>query len=194
MGHSLGGLIPRIYASDNYQKPHAYLRHENFRQGDINRLITIATPHHGSDLPRIAGYLAGVKIGEVALHEWAAAHAGVWAADLLMSTSATAGAAIDQIPESAALRKIGATRVPAHAIAAIAEAPRGTAVEPIVAAIESFLLRPIREDSGKKGPNQLMDSFLEDFRAFREKERHHGLPESARASRYDCDFILELFH
>jgi hypothetical protein len=52
----------------------------------------------------------------------------------------------------------------------VTEAPPGTNVDAITGVIESFLLRPLREDAEPQGPARLMESFLEDFRAFREKE------------------------
>lgn len=52
----------------------------------------------------------------------------------------------------------------------VTEAPPGLAVGAISEAIESFLLRPLREDAETKTPTQLMESFLDDYRAFRERE------------------------
>ena len=43
LGHSMGGLLTRLYT----QTPN-YERSENFNQGDVNRLITLDTPHLGS--------------------------------------------------------------------------------------------------------------------------------------------------
>ena len=48
VGHSLGGVLPRVYSSQEYNPD--YERDENFMEGDINRLITIASTHFGSHL------------------------------------------------------------------------------------------------------------------------------------------------
>jgi len=42
-GHSMGGILTRLYS----QLPN-YERNENFFEGDVNRLITLDTPHLGS--------------------------------------------------------------------------------------------------------------------------------------------------
>ena len=111
IGHSLGGLLARVNASlaynTNYQRP------DNFFQGDINRLITISTPHHGSELPQLLQFLTGkMRQGEnpvsVALREafsWGAWYAGV---------EAKQQALLDLIPTSTALKKIGKTPIPSH--------------------------------------------------------------------------------
>lgn len=43
IGHGIGGLLTRLYIDHS-----SYLRAENFFIGDINRLITVSTPHLGS--------------------------------------------------------------------------------------------------------------------------------------------------
>ena len=41
--HSMGGVLSRIYAArDDYKRP------ENYQRGDINRLVTIDSPHRGA--------------------------------------------------------------------------------------------------------------------------------------------------
>jgi len=44
-GHSMGGLLGRIWAGEAI-----YKRSENFNEGDINKLVTIDSPHFGSVL------------------------------------------------------------------------------------------------------------------------------------------------
>lgn len=44
VAHSMGGLISRHYATKEH-----YRDKRNYQKGDINRLITVATPHKGSD-------------------------------------------------------------------------------------------------------------------------------------------------
>lgn len=52
IGHSMGGLLARIYAGE--ETPEFYKRIDNFRLGDIHKLITIDSPHHGSFLADVA--------------------------------------------------------------------------------------------------------------------------------------------
>jgi len=69
VGHSMGGLITRWYAGIDANK-----RWDNFKDGDINRLITLDTPHFGTNLspllttyaPRRSHILAGDKLVLVA--------------------------------------------------------------------------------------------------------------------------------
>jgi uncharacterized repeat protein (TIGR03803 family) len=49
IGHSMGGLLARLYAGGAFvQAP--YVRPENLGYGDIHKLITLDTPHLGSEL------------------------------------------------------------------------------------------------------------------------------------------------
>jgi pimeloyl-ACP methyl ester carboxylesterase len=52
IAHSMGGVLARIYAEggEKWDGHRQYLRDDNFNQGDINKLITIDTPHSGSFL------------------------------------------------------------------------------------------------------------------------------------------------
>ncbi|MGH9847384.1 MAG: alpha/beta fold hydrolase, partial [Blastocatellia bacterium] len=50
IGHSMGGLVARSRAAS---KAIAYLRKDNYRQGDFHKLITVGTPHHGSPLANL---------------------------------------------------------------------------------------------------------------------------------------------
>ncbi|MDE2503651.1 MAG: alpha/beta fold hydrolase [Burkholderiales bacterium] len=48
VGHSMGGLLTRLYAgSPAFQQP------ENFNKGDVRRLVTLDTPHDGSNLANL---------------------------------------------------------------------------------------------------------------------------------------------
>jgi pimeloyl-ACP methyl ester carboxylesterase len=48
IGHSMGGLLTRLYAgSQNFQRP------DNLNKGDIHRLITLDTPHFGSNFANL---------------------------------------------------------------------------------------------------------------------------------------------
>ncbi len=144
IGHSMGGVLARVYASENYevnpvdrsQRDYIYKREENFLEGDINRLITISSTHHGSDM---AWYLAMLdeesandtlsfiedtlsfalmKTLDNAALVSTFQMGTIW---LLEGIRPDAGAIIDQIPESPALRKIGATKIPAHSIVSVTD-------------------------------------------------------------------------
>lgn len=50
-GHSMGGLLSRVFATDGYPSPSQrthYRRPDNFDRGDIHKLVTVNTPHYGS--------------------------------------------------------------------------------------------------------------------------------------------------
>jgi pimeloyl-ACP methyl ester carboxylesterase len=113
IGHSMGGLLARAYASEKYNA--TYRRPENFQQGDIRRLITICTPHHGSELPDLKDVL---QTAEIDGEKWTA-----WSRRCLYRSALTwflepePGAITDLRPGSAALRDLGATSIPSFAIA-----------------------------------------------------------------------------
>ena len=126
VGHSLGGLIPRLWASDHYNPAQAnepgkgYRRAENFDRGDIHRLITIATTHRGSDVSEFMVELKNHDKKNTVIPLFNAASRVAIFSDWFTGTSDTA-AVKDQFPHypeqpNEALLKIGATKVPAHAI------------------------------------------------------------------------------
>jgi hypothetical protein len=89
-----------------------YRRPDNFYRGDIARLITLCTPHHGSELIRVAvGYRQAW--GRVFQRD-AQVEQAMRLLDLLFSIR-NGGA--DLAPRTAILAAIGPTPVPAHAIA-----------------------------------------------------------------------------
>ncbi|MDT8999723.1 alpha/beta hydrolase [Paucibacter sp. APW11] len=52
MGHSMGGLLTRLYVGgDKFKRP------DNFGQGDIRRLISVDTPHSGSTFGNLVAAL-----------------------------------------------------------------------------------------------------------------------------------------
>ena len=67
VGHSMGGLLARVWASKAYNP--TYRRPENFNQGDIDLLLTLNTPHHGSELVELKDAFLKTEVegeGEVA--------------------------------------------------------------------------------------------------------------------------------
>ena len=119
IGHSMGGVLPRVYASSrgpgirSYETN--YYRRDNFFRGDIHRMISIASTHHGSnlsgflhfveettlttDLPFIEAFVNGSSI----LAAW-------------LGGLGSSGAVRSQFPRSLALQRIGPTPVPSHAV------------------------------------------------------------------------------
>ena len=132
VGNDMGGLLARIYASDTeggYNPD--YRRAQNFMEGDINRLITIATPHLGSHFREFQAFLEdnAWSLPEFSVMDWLSQVAIVfyyWYNDYPV-TQAT----IDQQPpnRSAALARIGATEVPAHAITCTVPFGRGSLLD-----------------------------------------------------------------
>ncbi len=67
VGHSMGGLLARLYVSEQHECPGnetcrgqpdistrtRYRRDDNFQKGDIHKLITLDTPHGGSPLANV---------------------------------------------------------------------------------------------------------------------------------------------
>lgn len=112
IGHSMGGILARVWASEAYNPD--YRRPENYMQGDIDRLLTLNTPHFGSELIELKDALAKAQIeGE----DWLA-----WGRRQIANTALwwfldpERGAVSDLRPGSRALRRIGPTVVPSYAI------------------------------------------------------------------------------
>ncbi len=137
VGHSMGGLLARAYARGKWlpackhcrpmeanPEGHAddgdwYRRSDNFGQGDIHRLITCCTPHHGSHLIKaLMRYIATCnRISDPSRSNQAKSLLRL----IELAYGVSSGAFADQAPGSAALKALGATPVPAHAIACVAD-------------------------------------------------------------------------
>ena len=121
VGHDMGGLLARVYASDHeggYNPD--YKRQENFMEGDINRLVTLATPHYGSEFREFQVFLEEssslVNLPDFTLMTWLYQNALVfyyWSNGLVVTD-----AVVDQVPPpgNGALSRIGETDIPSHAI------------------------------------------------------------------------------
>ncbi|PCJ91586.1 MAG: hypothetical protein COA52_08595 [Hyphomicrobiales bacterium] len=112
VGHSMGGLLARVWASDYYNKE--YRRPENFNQGDIDRLLTLNTPHFGSELMEMKDAISKGNIGEKNWHDWAEGF--LVKTVLWWYFDPERGAVRDLQPGSKALKEIGKTDVPSYAI------------------------------------------------------------------------------
>ncbi|MEZ5716218.1 MAG: anthrax toxin-like adenylyl cyclase domain-containing protein [Paracoccaceae bacterium] len=113
VGHSMGGLLARVWASPGYNAD--YLRPENFHEGDIDRLLTLNTPHHGSELMELKDAFLNADVAGEGWLDWARhqlANTALW-----YYLTPESGAIRDLRPESAALKLIGETKLPVYAIA-----------------------------------------------------------------------------
>ena len=142
VGHSMGGLLTRAYVkgkrleagdrrleeekkkksdlqppASSLQPSSWYLRPDNFRQGDVNRLITMCTPHQGSELVRLL-----LRLGDSAkkLDPKKGGDAEVLLRLFDLAYGVSTGAFTDQELFSPAIAALGPTPVPCHAIACTA--------------------------------------------------------------------------
>lgn len=119
VGHSMGGLLSRCYASETYNPD--YRRPENFNEGDINRLITLNTPHHGSELAHVYDALTKAWVGGESWSKWmlrmppslAGSFVGVKTPAIRDLTAPLTSEDV----QASALGRIGTTPIPAFAIA-----------------------------------------------------------------------------
>lgn len=124
VGHSMGGVLPRVLASDdNGPNPFNkdYYRTNNFISGDINRLISIASTHHGSDLSFFLNFFNTSWKNSELPYITRLGNSLIPFALWLGGDLSESGAVRDQIPGSPALQRIGPTEVPAHAIVCTVE-------------------------------------------------------------------------
>ena len=112
VGHSMGGILARVWASDHYNK--AYKRPENFDQGDIDRILTLNSPHFGSELMELKDALKKGWIGGETWYEWGKRE--LVKTVLWWFFDPERGAVRDLRPGSEALKAIGKTIVPSYAI------------------------------------------------------------------------------
>ncbi len=115
VGHSLGGVLPRVYASAQYNPD--YKRAENFMEGDINRLITLGSTHFGSNLGELQVFLDDIAPWDIGALDWLALQ-GVNLITQWVGGASASNAVIDQIPPpmGSALGLLGRTEIPSHAI------------------------------------------------------------------------------
>ncbi len=113
VGHSMGGILARVWASEAYNP--TYRRRENFMQGDIDRLLTLNTPHHGSELVELKDAFLEVEAVDEDWTSWARRQLANTLLNWFMDPES--GAIHDLRPNSAALVKIGKTTLPVYAIA-----------------------------------------------------------------------------
>lgn len=100
VGHSMGGVLSRIWVAN----PYDFKRIDNFRQGDVHKLITVDSPHTGSDYAGLAAASRDLFSGLLKL---------LGSAYL----DSKLGGALDDLSKgSNALCKIPEAQVPSHAL------------------------------------------------------------------------------
>lgn len=112
IGHSMGGILARVWASDNYNP--TYKRPENFNQGDIDRLLTLNTPHFGSELMEFKDALGKAEIKGEKWLQWTRREAVNTVVRWFLNPEPEAMR--DLRPGSAALLRISKTKLPSYAI------------------------------------------------------------------------------
>jgi pimeloyl-ACP methyl ester carboxylesterase len=115
VGHSMGGILARVWASEAKEYNPTYRRPENFWQGDIDRLLTLNTPHFGSELVELKDAFLNARIKDEDWTTWAERQ--VVTSLVWWFLEPESGALRDLRPVSAALQLIGETKVPSYAIA-----------------------------------------------------------------------------
>jgi pimeloyl-ACP methyl ester carboxylesterase len=115
IGHSLGGILPRVYASSHYNPQ--YKNPVNFNAGDINRLITLGSTHFGSHLGELQLFLDGLSPFDIGALDWLALQ-GVNLITQWVGGASASLAVMDQLPppNATSLSLLGRTEVPSHAI------------------------------------------------------------------------------
>lgn len=113
IGHSMGGLLARVWASDSYNT--RYKRPENFGQGDINHLLTLNTPHYGSELIELKDAIGSTSIKDEGWVQWGRRQIANTVIGWFIGPGEPE-AMRDLRPGSQALLKIGNTSVPSYAI------------------------------------------------------------------------------
>jgi pimeloyl-ACP methyl ester carboxylesterase len=105
VGHSMGGILGRLYSGEfNGTK---YYRDDNLHAGDIHKLITLDTPHAGSEL---ADWLVDDNDAATIRGE---------AAALALQECMVCGAVSDLRTTGAIIRNMPAAPPPAHAIVGV---------------------------------------------------------------------------
>lgn len=118
VGHSMGGVLARVYAAQpDYRRP------ENFEAGDIHRLVTICSPHFGSELPELRGQIENARLEDEPWEAWMRRTLTAWITWAFLGPQGS-GALKDLAAPApggneagGALAAIGATPIPSFAIA-----------------------------------------------------------------------------
>ncbi len=141
IGHSMGGLLSRIH-DDRFSK-----HRRNYFQGDINRLITLNTPHGGSQF----GNMLQTITADDDLCRATFETLGDIAQNAIGMGGINQGAIRDLAVGSDAIKEIQATDVPAHAFA-------GLGGSEIIKALQDVL---DESDPGTIAINALVDMLRE---------------------------------
>jgi pimeloyl-ACP methyl ester carboxylesterase len=102
VAHSMGGLLSRMHVSSS-----AYKRSDNYFAGDFHKLITVDTPHSGSEVANKVERLRACRYTTCI---------GILDSLVASYPQLDSGAVNDLAVGSAALRSIGPAHIPSHAI------------------------------------------------------------------------------
>lgn len=123
VGHSMGGLLGRLHLSGT-----GYLKPENLNKGDIRRLITLNTPHFGTNLANLLialhGNAATAQLVETDVREVVSLGQVVG-----QGGNITSGAICSMAQNSADLAQLSASVPSAHVFTATG-GPAGTPTQP----------------------------------------------------------------
>jgi pimeloyl-ACP methyl ester carboxylesterase len=112
-GHSMGGLLTRIWVDDP-----SYRRNDNYFEGDVNKLLTLDTPHTGSPLANISvGLREAFLVGDLFASTMCYFDRAVDTDCARCQAPGATSCAVDDLSkESAAINSIGRAEVPGHAL------------------------------------------------------------------------------
>lgn len=115
VGHGAGGILARLHVQQHSAQG------ENYFLGDVQKLITIGTPHGGSYL---AAFINGLKTNNPSAYATLRTNllAASEASGQFPPVDLNQGVVADEVPGSAALLALESLNVPSHAIATVAEA------------------------------------------------------------------------
>jgi pimeloyl-ACP methyl ester carboxylesterase len=206
VGHSMGGLLGRLYVSDKYSSTSGpYRRATNYFKGDLHKLLTLSTPHLGAPLAAPLAPLGEIleRIGFGALNDLRPSSDEIATLPAASVPShalvADGGAAYLTAVGAAALQsttRLGARGVPAQAIATalwlLAESGQ---VIPL--SERHDLIVPVESQEGRLSPDAvsipafgLEDDCLIDFH----EGRPCGIHTSVTAENRISDYVIGLLN
>ena len=148
VGHSMGGLLARLYAGGAYSAV-PYQRNDNLGYGDIHKLITLDSPHLGSELANalvdqtnsVTGLGEAFQTAVEAANfsqNFKSCRPAASIANFLPPYCVTCGAVMDLSAGSAVLSSMPEVQVPSHAIAAVGGSTALNALQNFTQAMSAF--------------------------------------------------------
>lgn len=157
--HSMGGILSR-----NHVSRANYKNNENFNAGDVNKLITLNTPHTGSPLANLAQSLRdNFAIG------------GLFKSKMRENGRPVDQGAVDDLAEgSAAINSIQQTQIPSHALVGLGGANNPEDIPGSIGTIHTII--NLFGDSGDVFHGQQHDGIVNEL------SQKGGMPSSATTS------------